>query len=70
MAGRMMRSLVENVDGQISNMFGALMDIVLPLALGSGTSEQVSTCTRCLGSLSQTNKMMERVTEVRTELSG
>lgn len=68
MAGRVMRSLVENVDGQINNMFGALMDIVLPLALGSGTSEQASTCTRCLGSLSQTNKMMERVMEAVTPL--
>lgn len=68
MAGRVLRSLVENVNAQINDMFPSIMDMVLPLVLGNGTSGQTTTCTRCMGSLSLTNKMMERVIEAISPL--
>lgn len=61
MAGRVLRSLVANINTKVAEMFDEMMEIALPWMLGKGTNEQAAASQRALGSLAATNKLLEPV---------
>merc|ERR1712194_157903 len=61
MAGRVLRSLVDKVAEKVDNMFPQLMSILIPMMLGSSTTEHALLAAHCCGALGTNNKVLEAV---------